>query len=234
MAAGCNQLNKDTVIWPDNPHGARDIQTTLREKVKIIPLRKNPEIIAGVDASFLDDKVIGVACLYAYPEITPLEDAYAFTEVTFPYIPGFLSFREGPVIIEALKKLKIEPHVILFDGQGIAHPKGLGIASHIGVILDIPTIGCAKSRLIGEYKQPGIKKGKASSLKYHGNVVGAVVRTRGHVKPVFVSPGHRIDLKASIQIVLRCARRYRIPEPVRRADALSKKIKRAQLPKTLY
>jgi deoxyribonuclease V len=199
------------------------------DKVNIIPLKKNPEIIAGVDAAFLDDKVIGVACLYTYPEIIPFEDSYAVTEITFPYIPGFLSFREGPVIIEAIKKLKIKPSVILFDGQGVAHPKGFGIASHIGVILDIPTIGCAKSRLIGEYKQPGIRKGNTSSLKYRGNVAGAVVRTRDHVKPVFVSPGHRIDLKASVEIVLRCVRRYRIPEPLRRADFLSKEIKRTLL-----
>jgi deoxyribonuclease V len=234
VAAGCNRLNRDTIVWPDNPQGARDIQTTLREKVKIIPLRKNPEIIAGVDASFLDDKVIGVACLYKYPEITPLEDTYAVAEITFPYIPGFLSFREGPVIIEVLKKLKIKPHVILFDGQGIAHPKGLGIASHIGVIIDIPTIGCAKSRLIGEYKHPGIKKGKASSLKYHGKVVGSVVRTRDTIRPLFVSPGHLIDLKSSVEIVLGCITKYRIPEPLRRADFLSKKIKKEKLPKTVY
>jgi deoxyribonuclease V len=225
VATGCNRLNKNTIIWPDNLHKARTIQSTLREKVKIIPLRKNPKIIAGVDAAFLDDKVIGIACLYKYPEIIPLEDASAVIKVSFPYIPGFLSFREGPVIIEAIKKLKIKPHVILFDGQGIAHPKGLGIASHIGVILDIPTIGCAKSRLIGEYKQPGMKKGKTSSLKYQGNVVGAVVRTRDHVKSVFVSPGHRIDLKSSIDIIRTCTDTYRIPEPLRRADFLSKKIK---------
>lgn len=152
MATGCNRLNKNTNLWPDNPQEARTIQSTLREKVHIIPLKKNPEIIAGVDAAFLDNKVIGVACLYSYPEIAPVEDAYAVTDITFPYIPGFLSFREGPVIIAALKKLRVTPSVILFDGQGIAHPKGLGIASHIGIILDIPTIGCAKSRLIGEYK----------------------------------------------------------------------------------
>jgi deoxyribonuclease V len=215
--------------WPKNIIEAKAVQEDLKDKVNITPLKKNPEIIAGVDAAFLDDKVIGVACLYTYPEITPVEDSYAVAETTFPYIPGFLSFREGPVIIESLKKLKIKPSVILFDGQGIAHPKGLGIASHIGVILDIPTIGCAKSRLIGEYKQPGIKKGKTSSLKYQGNVAGAVVRTRDHAKPVFVSPGHRIDLKASVEIVLRCARRYRLPEPLRRADFLSKEIKRTLL-----
>ncbi len=225
MATGCDRLNKDTIIWPDNLQGARAIQTTLSEKVKVIPLKKSPQLIAGVDAAFLHDKVIGFACLYKYPEIIPLDDAYAVYEVSFPYIPGFLSFREGPVIIKALRKLKISPHVILFDGQGIAHPKGLGIASHIGVVLDIPTIGCAKSRLIGEYKQPGMQKGKTSTLKYQGNIVGAVVRTRDHVKPVFVSPGHRIDLKSSIDIIRACTGSYRIPEPLRRADILSKKMK---------
>ncbi len=227
MVTECNRLNKNSFIWPDNLHEARIIQTTLRGKVRIIPLRKNPRIIAGVDAAFLDNKVIGVACLYKYPEINPVEDAFAVTEIFFPYIPGFLSFREGPAIIEALNRLKTKPHVILFDGQGIAHPKGMGIAAHIGVILDIPTIGCAKSRLVGEYRQPGIKKGKTSSLKFHGKVVGAVVRTRDNVRPVFVSPGHRIDLKSSVEIVLECVSTYRIPDPLRRADYLSKKIKRA-------
>jgi deoxyribonuclease V len=219
----------ESFTWPKNISEAKAVQNSLKDRVKITPLRRSPAVIAGVDAAFLDDKVICVACLYAYPEITPFEDACAVTEITFPYIPGFLSFREGPAIIEALKKLTIKPHVILFDGQGIAHPHKMGIASHIGVILDIPTIGCAKSRLVGEYKQPGTKKGNTSSLKYQGNLVGAVVRTRDNVKPVFVSPGHRIDVKASVEIILKCVRIYRIPEPLRRADFLSKKIKRASL-----
>jgi deoxyribonuclease V len=197
--------------------------------VKITALKREPTVVAGVDAAFLRDKVIGVACLYTYPEITPVEAVFAIRKVIFPYIPGFLSFREGPVIIDALKKLRIKPHVILFDGQGITHPKGLGIASHIGLMLDTPSIGCAKSRLVGEYKQPGMKKGQTSSLKYQGKVVGAVVRTRDHVKPVFVSPGHRIDLKGSVDIILACTGKYRIPEPLRQADLLSKKIKRAKL-----
>lgn len=215
--------------WPQNISEAKDVQNSLKDRVKITPLRRFPEFIAGVDAAFLDDKVIGVACLYKYPEITPVEDAYVVTEVTFPYIPGFLSFREGPAIIEVLYKLKIKPHVILFDGQGIAHPKRMGIASHIGVVLGIPAIGCAKSRLVGDYREPEIKKGKTSSLKHQGKVVGAVLRTKDKVRPVFVSPGHRIDLKASVEIVLGCITKYRIPEPLRRADSLSKKIKRAQL-----
>ncbi|MFZ6017012.1 MAG: deoxyribonuclease V [Nitrospirota bacterium] len=211
--------------WPEDITEAREIQEILRKKVRIIPLRKSPEYIAGVDAAFFEDKVIGVACLYKYPEIIPVEDAYAVTKVSFPYIPGLLSFREGPVIIKAINNLNIKPDIILFDSQGIAHPKGLGIASHIGVLLNIPTIGCAKSRLIGEYKEPGFKKGNWSSLKYSGKTAGAVLRTRNNVRPVFVSPGHWINLKDSIKIVLRCTDKYRIPEPLRRADFISKKIK---------
>jgi deoxyribonuclease V len=231
LATGCNQLNKNSLIFPDNLQKARTIQATLREKVKITSLKKEPTVIAGVDAAFIHDKVIGVACLYTYPEITSIEAVFAMRKVLFPYIPGFLSFREGPVIIDALKKLRIKPHVILFDGQGISHPKGLGIASHIGLMLDIPSIGCAKSRLVGEYKQPGMQKGQTSSLKYQGKVVGAVVRTRDTIRPLFVSPGHLIDLKSSIEIVLGCITKYRIPEPLRRADLLSKELKRATLPK---
>jgi deoxyribonuclease V len=213
-------------IWPENISEARAIQMAFKDKVKIIPLRKKPRLIAGVDAAFFEDKIIGVACLYKYPEIIPIEDSFALTEVSFPYIPGFLSFREGPVIIEALNSLKIKPHIILFDGQGVAHSKGMGIASHIGVILDIPTVGCAKSRLVGEYKEPRGKKGNWSSLRYNGRTVGAVLRTRDNVKPVFVSPGNRIDLKTSIKIVLKCTTKFRIPEPLRRADFISKKLKR--------
>ena len=212
--------------WPKDIKNARMIQDILKENVKIASLRKTPEYIAGVDAAFLNNKVIGVACLYKYPEIHFIEEAYAVTEILFPYLPGFLSFREGPAIISALKGLRKKPDIILFDGQGIAHPKRLGIASHVGVLLNIPTIGCAKSRLIGTYKEPGPKKGTCSSLLYKKEIVGVVLRTKDNVKPLFVSPGNRIDIKGSIEIVLSCSQGYRIPEPLRRADIISKKIKR--------
>jgi deoxyribonuclease V len=212
--------------WPKDMKRARLIQGILKEKVKITPLRKRPEYITGVDAAFLHDKVIGVACLYKYPDLILIEEAHAVTEALFPYIPGFLSFREGPAIIKAVHSLKQKPDVILFDGQGIAHPRGLGIASHIGVLLDTPTVGCAKSRLIGEYKEPGSKKGNWSLLRYDGKIVGAVLRTKDNVRPLFVSPGNKIDLRGSIEIALGCIRKYRIPEPLRRADFISKKIKR--------
>jgi len=212
--------------WPKDIKKARMIQEILKDKVKITPLKKSPKYIAGVDAAFLHDKVIGVACLYKYPDLILTEEVYAVTEVLFPYIPGFLSFREGPAIIKAIKGLKTKPDVIIFDGQGIAHPRGLGIASHIGVLLDLPTIGCAKSRLIGEFREPGPKKGNWSFLRYNGKIAGAVMRTKDNVRPLFVSPGNRIDLRGSLDIVLGCIRKYRIPEPLRRADFISKKIKR--------
>lgn len=212
--------------WPKNIKEAKKIQHTLKQKVKISQLKKEPQFIAGVDAAFLENGVIGAACLYKYPGLTHLKDAYALTKISFPYIPGFLSFREGHAIIKAVNKLKIKPDVVLFDGQGIAHPKGVGIATHIGVLLNIPTIGCAKSRLVGNYKETGTIKGRYSYLKYQGRTVGAVLRTRGNVKPVFVSPGHMIDLRGAIDIVLKCTGKYRIPEPLRFADQLSKKLKK--------
>jgi len=212
-------------VWPHSIDEAKAVQLAMKDRVKIIPLRRKPRFIAGVDAAFTEKNVIGSVCLYEYPELIPVEDEFSVTDLTFPYIPGYLSFREGPAIIEALACLRIKPHLILVDGQGMAHPKNLGIASHIGVILNIPTIGCAKSRLIGEYEEPEFKRGEWSPLNYEGRVVGAVLRTKDNVRPIFVSPGHRIDLKASIEIVLGCTGRYRIPEPLRRADSLSKKTK---------
>jgi deoxyribonuclease V len=216
----------NSFICPKNIADAKIIQSALKDKVRIIPLQKRPKYIAGVDAAFPENQVLAVACLYRYPELSLVEETIAVTETSFPYIPGFLSFREGPAIIKAIQKLTVKPDLILVDGQGIAHPKGLGIASHIGVLVDIPTIGCAKSRLVGEYKEPRFRKGAWSPLHYNGKVVGAVLRTRDHVRPLFVSPGHRIDLKASIEIVLGCTGKYRISEPLRRADFLSKKIKK--------
>jgi deoxyribonuclease V len=211
--------------WPKNIGEARKIQHEIKERVKIIPLKRNPGYIAGVDAAFSGKQVIGTACIFTFPELILQEESYAVTNILFPYIPGYLSFREGPAVIKALKHLKIRPDIILFDGQGIAHPKRAGIASHIGVLLNIPSIGCAKSKLVGEYEDPGDRKGSYSPLVYRGEKVGAVLRTRDYVKPVFVSPGHKINLKKAIEVVLRCAGSYRIPEPLRCADSLSKKLK---------
>ncbi|MEE9524017.1 MAG: deoxyribonuclease V [Thermodesulfovibrionales bacterium] len=213
-------------IWPDNITDAKAVQLNLVKKVRLVPLRKGPAIIAGIDAAFMDDKIIAVACLFAYPGITLIERAHVVRNVTFPYIPGYLSFREGPAIPDLLRKLKNKPDLIIFDGQGIAHPKKFGLASHIGVLLDIPSIGCAKSRLVGQFREPGAKKGNSTLLSYKGEQVGTVLRTRTNVKPVFISPGNKIDFDDSVRIVMNCTTKYRLPEPVRCADIFSKEVKK--------
>lgn len=224
------KLTKDTfknISWPEDRDRVKEIQHVLSKKVKITRLIKPPLYVAGVDAAFIHKKkVIGTACLFKYPGLTLIEEAYKVRDVKFPYIPGLLSFREGAAIIEAVEGLKIKPDLIIFDGQGVAHPRGLGIASCIGVLLNIPAIGCAKTRLIGSYKEPGARKGSFSLLRHEGRVIGAVVRTQDNIKPVFVSAGHRVTLKDSIRIVLGSTGKYRLTEPIRCADMLSKKVKR--------
>jgi deoxyribonuclease V len=214
------------VRWPKTIAGAKRAQKRLAAEVEITPLEKIPEFIAAADAAFSGDRVFAVASLFSYPGLALLEEATVSAEADFPYVPGYLTFREGPSIIRAIRQLKKKPDVLLVDGQGIAHPRRMGIAAHIGVLLDIPTIGCAKSRLVGEHEEPGVKKGCWSPLRYKKETVGAVLRTRDSVRPVFVSPGHRIDLEDSLKIVLACTRNFRIPEPLRRVDFLSKKRKR--------
>jgi deoxyribonuclease V len=214
------------MLWPKNLSEARRIQFKLKDRVKIVHFKGTPKGVAGVDAAFSGKNIIGTACLYTYPGGKLLEEVYSVTKYTFPYVPGFLSFREGPVIIKVLKKLTVKPDVILFDGQGIAHPAGMGIATHLGILLNIPSIGCAKSRLVGDYEEPGQSKGTYSPLKYRGKTIGAVIRTRDNVKPLFVSPGHMVDLEGAIDIVMKTLSKYRLPEPLRRADYLSKKLKR--------
>lgn len=216
--------------WPEtfSISDARKVQEQVREKVRIAPFRGMPGSIAGVDAAFSDDAVYAAACLFRFPGLELLEEAYAVRRLSVPYVPGFLALREGTAIITAIGKLGTRPDVLLVDGQGLAHPRGAGIASHIGVMLNIPAIGCAKKRLIGEFGQPGSRKGEWSPLRYEGGIVGAVLRTRDGVNPLFVSPGHRVDLKSAVRIVLACTGKYRIPEPIRCADMLSKKLKSLQ------
>ena len=211
--------------WPNNINDAKEIQEGLRTNVRIEPLLKAPRFIAGVDAAFTEDGVIAAACVFLYPEMLHLEDAHAVTQLPFPYIPGYLAFREGPAILAALTHLKIKPDIMLVDGHGVAHPKGIGIASHIGVLMDLPAIGCAKSRLTGEYEESGPKRGDWAALRYDGEIVGSVLRTRDGVRPLFVSPGHRITLEECREVVLRSAVSYRLPEPLRRADRISRALK---------
>lgn len=213
-------------IWSESIEEAREVQRTLKKKVKIMSLKKTPQFIAAADAAFTGDFVFAAASLYKFSGLVHLLDVFSQEKVHFPYVPGLLAFREGHAIISAIGKLTVSPDLVLIDGQGIAHPEGFGIASHIGVILGIPTIGCAKSRLIGEYEEPGSMKGDWTYLFHRGAKVGAVVRTRSFVKPLFVSPGHLIDIDSSVEIVLKCTSGFRTPEPLRAADRSSRKLRR--------
>lgn len=213
-------------FWPENVAEAEEVQRYLKEKIKINPLKSEPELIAAADAAFSGDVVFSAASLYRLRGLTHLQDVFSESKAGFDYMPGLLAFREGKALIDAIRRLGISPDLILIDGHGIAHPKGIGIASHIGVILNIPTLGCAKSRLVGEYQEPGPAKGEWSYLFYRGVKVGVVLRTKTDVQPVFVSPGHLVDIESSVEIVMKCVEDYRIPEPLRTADRLSKEMKR--------
>jgi deoxyribonuclease V len=206
---------------------ARDLQVRLREKVRIATLQKEPKYVTGVDAAFSGDAVFAAACLYLFPELDLLEERSAVLKLSFPYVPGYLAFREGPAIMAALALLTRRPDLILVDGQGIAHPRGIGIASSLGVLSGIPAIGCAKSRLVGEYEEPRGKKGDWSPLRFEDKTIGAVLRTRDNTRPLYISPGHKIDLESSIRLVLACTGAFRIPEPLRCADMHSKRAKKA-------
>jgi deoxyribonuclease V len=181
-------MKNAAVIWPTTIEEAQCFQERDRRLVRMAPLERRPELVAGVDAAFSEDRVFAAACLYHYPDMMQLETATAVERPPFPSVPGYLLFVEGPAIISALNRLKLKPDLLLIDGQGIAHPRGIGSASHLGVLLDIPTIGCAKSRLFGKYREPGTDKGNWSELSAGGNTVGAVLRTRDSVRPLFVSP----------------------------------------------
>lgn len=215
------------IDWPTNLTEAQNIQKELQNKVKIEPLKESPRFIAAVDSAFTNNHVVAVAVLFTYPALEFLEKSFAVKPLLFPYVPGYLTFREGPGALKAIGQLKNQPDLILFDGQGIAHPRGMGIASHLGVLLDIPAIGSAKSKLVGSYDEPGPQKGDYTPLLFREKTIGAALRTRPKVKPIFVSPGHRIDIDGSIRIVLNCTQKYKLPEPIRKADSLTKVIKKS-------
>lgn len=181
-------------------------------------------LIAGLDMAFVGG---GTTCqaavvLWDLDDACVIEQHVARRAVQFPYVPGLLSFREVPALLAALRKLKRAPDGLMCDGHGLAHPRRFGIASHLGVILGIPSVGCAKSRLTGTSREPGTRRGDRAMLKDKGEIIGAVLRTRDRVKPVYVSVGHGLDLDDAVRITLSCGRGYRLPEPVRRADILSR------------
>jgi len=204
---------------------ASRIQCELKKKVCLKRRLRAIRCVAGADVGYLRGKAVGAVVVLEFPGLETLEKKFFVSEVAFPYIPGLLSFREAPALLGALALVECEPDVILFDGQGIAHPRRMGIATHLGLLLEKPTIGCAKSLLIGEYLPPREREGSCTLLKDKGEVIGAAVRTGRERKPVFVSPGDGIDLMTSIQIVLECTGQHRLPEPLRQAHLLANEIK---------
>ena len=211
--------------WDLSYKGAVALQKELAGKVKFTPLRKQPKLIAGLDCAFSRDsqKIIAAAVVLKIPEFEIIETVTAVRKLVFPYIPGLLSFREAPACIAAVEKLKKEPDVFLVDGQGVAHPRRLGLAAHLGLFFDGVTIGCAKSRLTGYFEEPAFEKGSYSLLEDKNETIGAVVRTRTNVKPVFVSVGNKCTLEDAIKITLACTTKYRLPEPTRLAHQIVSK-----------
>ncbi|MCH8053141.1 MAG: deoxyribonuclease V [Planctomycetes bacterium] len=208
--------------WTLTPSAAIALQQQLRKKVRTSgTLRPNQiKTIAGADCAFDQTGRYGFAgvVVYRYPELEVIRRVGRRSKLTFPYVPGLLSFREAPLLLAAIEKLDELPDLLIFDGQGIAHPRRCGIASHMGLLLDRPSIGCAKSRLIGRHRTPGQKPGSSAPLTIDGEHVGNVLRTKRGCKPVYVSVGHRINLTQATEIVLRCVGKYRIPIPTRDAD----------------
>lgn len=208
--------------WDLSCAEARRLQLRLAQRVRFIAMKKRPKLIAGLDCAFSKDgkRIFAAAVVIDLSDFSIIETTTATRKVDFPYIPGLLSFREAPACIDAIEKLKTTPDVFIVDGQGFAHPRRLGIASHIGLLIDKPTIGCAKSRLIGTFEEPGRQKGNYSQLFDGDEAIGAVLRTRTAVKPVYVSVGHKCTLEDAISIILECTTRYRLPEPSRLAHQL--------------
>lgn len=194
----------------------------LAPRVRLAPAPKNARLFGGADVAFSKDgaQVVAGVLVWDAQRDEIVEQRVARVACPLPYIPGLLSFRETPGILAALRKLSTQPDVMLCDAQGIAHPRRLGLASHLGLWINIPTVGCAKSRLCGEHEDPGTAKGSQTPLMYHNERVGTVLRTRENVKPLFVSPGHLCDHATAVRLTLAAVTRYRLPEPTRLADKL--------------
>ncbi|MEG3437057.1 deoxyribonuclease V [Pannus brasiliensis CCIBt3594] len=218
-------MSRYSFTVPDSIESAREIQQQARSLV-IPEDRLDPVgLVAGVDVGFEENNTITKAAIVVlnFPSLEVVETSIARMPTGFPYVPGFLSFREIPAILEALEHLKTNPDLYLCDGQGIAHPRRLGIASHLGVAIDRPTIGVAKSLLVGKHAPLGEEKGAWTPLIDKKETIGAVFRSRTRVKPLYISIGHRVSLETAIDRVSRCLTKYRLPEPTRLADKLSKK-----------
>ncbi len=217
--------------WNLSPKDAIALQKKLANQVVLHNAVPSPvNLVAGVDVSYKKtaEQFHAAVVILDYDSMEILETATASGEVNFPYVPGLLSFRELPILLQAFRILETVPDVILADAQGIAHPRRLGLASHLGLWLDLPTIGCAKSRLCGEHEEPAPEMGAWTPLRDAGEIIGRVIRTKKRVQPLYISPGHKIDCQRATEIVLRCSRGYRLPEPTRQAHLLSNRVRLEQ------
>jgi deoxyribonuclease V len=208
--------------WDVSTREAKAIQLRLRDRVQSAWDDREINTVAGTDVGFPDKKtVLATVVVLSFPDLEVLESSVSMQDCIFPYVPGLLTFREAPGLLSALESIATVPDVLLCDGQGIAHQRRFGLAAHLGILLECPVIGCAKSVLCGKFDEPARKRGARSLMVDRGEVIGAAVRTRDGVKPVYVSVGNRIDLETAIDVVLRCSPRYRIPRPLRLAHRLS-------------
>lgn len=221
------RILKDLHRWDLKPEEAIKLQLRLTSHLKLVPLDFSPRFVAGADISYEknDNHLFAAVVVIDISSFDIVEIQTAEGEVNFPYIPGLLSFRESPILLKALEKVQTPVEALAIDGQGIAHPRGFGIASHIGLLVDIPTVGIAKSILVGEHAPLEEEKGSWKPLLYRGKTVGAAVRTQSGVEPVYVSPGNKINLDCSIELALMCTTKYRIPEPTRLAHVEVNKIR---------
>ncbi len=216
--------------WEMTPREAVELQKSLRGRVRLEPLERPVKTIAGADISFnkFSETIYAGIVVLSLPDLEVIEEAGVVSRTRFPYVPGLLSFRESPAVLEVWEKLQAEPDAVMFDGQGIAHPRRAGIASHVGLLIERPTLGCAKSVLVGKYEEPPVERGAWTELIDKGEVIGAAVRTKTKVQPIFVSPGHLIDLEGAINLTLQCDGGYRQPEPTRRAHLLVNAMRRGE------
>jgi deoxyribonuclease V len=214
--------------WDVSYQEAAGLQERLREDLVLSGDARGVRIVAGADVSCEKQGETLFAGVVVMDVVTfeIIEHAHHVSRVSFPYVPGFLSFREGPVVLAAFEKLETVPDAVIFDGQGIAHPRGLGLAAHMGLLLGIPTVGSAKTRLVGEHGDVGQKRGSDTPLTYNGRRIGYVVRSKQGTRPIFVSAGHLISPEAAVKLVLSCTARYRIPEPVRQAHILVNRLRK--------
>ncbi len=213
--------------WPVKPAAMTGIQQRLATQAVHRGGPRRPTCVAGVDIAVSDGVGYGALVLLQFPELNVLREVTSTVELTVPYIPGFLSFREIPVLLPLFEQLPAAPDVVFVDGQGRLHPRELGLATHLGLWLDCPTVGCAKSRLCGTYREPGSRKGDRAPVRYHGRRLGYALRTRDNCRPILVSSGHRLGLKRAVDLTLAVTGKYRIPMPTRLAHCLAGRHRKA-------